>query len=291
MNKQNLYLKLKERLKNKYRLVIMNDDTLQEVTSHRLNLLAFYTLLSSVLILLFILFWLLTAYTPIKRFMPGYNDVYSHPEFIELYQRVTEVEKGFEAQQLYTESLRKLLIGEVDSSDLEITENKKIDQSQDSALVVESTLQMSTDEEPSEFLQLKSQSNEVSKKSSLQKMHLVLPVNGHVSDHYNPIKKHYGIDLVAPKNTPVKAILDGYVFSADWTLETGNTIGIVHDNNIISFYKHNAVNLKKAGTYVRAGEAIAIIGNTGILTDGPHLHFELWVDGTPVNPADYLSFK
>jgi murein DD-endopeptidase MepM/ murein hydrolase activator NlpD len=112
-----------------------------------------------------------------------------------------------------------------------------------------------------------------------------------VSDHFNPIKKHYGIDLVAPKNTPVKAILDGYVFSSDWTLETGNTVGIVHDNNIISFYKHNAVNLKKAGTYVRAGEAIAIIGNTGILTDGPHLHFELWVDGTPVNPADYFSFK
>jgi murein DD-endopeptidase MepM/ murein hydrolase activator NlpD len=295
MTKKDILAKLRERLKNKYRLVIMNDETLHEVVSHRLNLLTFYSLVSSGLILLFILFWLLTAFTPLKRFMPGYNDVYAHPEFIALYQRISEIEAGFEAQQLYTETLRKLLIGEIDSADMYI-EDIKGSKKEKKEVKNENSFEAASPANAEEkallsFQQIKTKSNEFSGKSSLQKMYLIPPVSGYMSAPFNPLKKHYGVDLVAPVNTAVKAITDGYVFSADWTLETGNTIGIVHDNNVISFYKHNAVNLKKVGTYVRAGEAIAIIGNTGLLSDGPHLHFELWVDGTPVNPEDYFTFR
>jgi murein DD-endopeptidase MepM/ murein hydrolase activator NlpD len=124
----------------------------------------------------------------------------------------------------------------------------------------------------------------------IEQMYFVVPVRGEISSEFAADKSHFGIDLVAPKNTAVRATMDGYVFLSDWTLETGNTIGIQHANNIISFYKHNAQLLKKAGNFVRAGEAIAIIGNTGEKTDGPHLHFELWHKGTPVNPADYIAF-
>ena len=99
-----------------------------------------------------------------------------------------------------------------------------------------------------------------------------------------------GRDVLAPKNTAIKAAMDGFIFFSDWTLETGNTLGIQHSNNAITFYKHNSVLLKKAGSYVKAGEAVAIIGNTGTLTDGPHLHFELWHKGKPVDPEEYIKF-
>ena len=299
MKKNNLLENLRKRLKDKYRLVIMNDVTLHEVISYRLNTLTIYTLLSSVLIALFIIFWLLTAFTPLKRFMPGYDDVYKHPEFIALYQRISEVEERFQAQQLYTDNLRKVLMGEIDSADMlpekeranwNAAGRKDIDPSLAEVAETRSKDAAAPGESPS-FQQLKPQVAGSDSKSTLKKMHLIPPVDGYMSAPFNPIRKHYGVDLVAPRNTPVKAITDGYVFSSDWTLETGNTIGIIHDNNTISFYKHNAVNLKKAGTYVRAGEAVAIVGNTGMLSDGPHLHFELWVDGTPVNPADYFVFK
>ncbi len=300
MKKTTLLRRIRQQLNNKYRLVVMNDKTLHEVFSYRLNTLAIYTLISSLLMLLFVLFWLLTAFTPLKRFMPGYDDVYKNPEFIALYQRISELEEHFNAQQLYTENLRKVLSGEVDSVDM-LPEKEKaqwdsLNIKKANSLTAGDKAQNGskseiTPEEAPAFRQLKQEGSLGQGKTTLQKMHLIAPVDGYVSAPFNPIGKHYGVDLVAPRNTPVKAITDGYVFSSDWTLETGNTIGIIHDNNTISFYKHNAANLKKAGTYVRAGEAIAIVGNTGMLSDGPHLHFELWVDGTPVNPADYFVFR
>jgi murein DD-endopeptidase MepM/ murein hydrolase activator NlpD len=122
-------------------------------------------------------------------------------------------------------------------------------------------------------------------------MHFSTPIGGTITSNFDPEKKHLGVDVIAPKNTPIKAAMDGWVISSDWTLETGNTIAIQHTNNIVTFYKHNSVLLKKTGNYVRGGEAIAIIGNTGELTDGPHLHFELWHQGKPVNPTDFVDFK
>lgn len=117
------------------------------------------------------------------------------------------------------------------------------------------------------------------------------PLTGEISAKWSPEKKHYGVDILAPKNTAIKAAMDGYVFLSDWTMETGNTLGIQHANNTITFYKHNSALLKKAGSYVKAGEAVAIIGNTGMLSDGPHLHFELWHKGKSVNPMEYVDFK
>ena len=104
-------------------------------------------------------------------------------------------------------------------------------------------------------------------------------------------EEHYGIDLIAAKDTPVKAIKDGHVIMADWTMETGYTIGVQHANNLVSFYKHNAGLLKKVGDAVKTGESIAIIGNTGMQTSGLHLHFELWHSGIPVDPSGLMSFN
>ena len=124
----------------------------------------------------------------------------------------------------------------------------------------------------------------------LEGINFFAPVNGTISAPFMNPQGHLGVDVLTPKNTAVKAALEGIVISSDWTLETGNTITIQHINNILTSYKHNSVLLKKVGSHVKAGEAIAIVGNSGKLTSGPHLHFELWVNGKPLNPQDFINF-
>jgi murein DD-endopeptidase MepM/ murein hydrolase activator NlpD len=116
------------------------------------------------------------------------------------------------------------------------------------------------------------------------------PVSGIVSADYDASIKHYGVDVVAKKDEPVKAIAEGTVILSSWTDDTGYVIAIQHDDNIISIYKHNASLLKKVGSFVKAGEIISIIGNTGELTTGPHLHLEMWHNGNPVNPQHFINF-
>jgi hypothetical protein len=126
-------------------------------------------------------------------------------------------------------------------------------------------------------------------KEELKNMMLFPPLQGLVLKKYDYKKKHYGIDIVAQKNEPIKTVADGTVILASWTQDSGHVIAIQHRSNLISFYKHNSVLLKKVGETVKVGDIIAIIGNSGELTDGPHLHFELWNDGVPINPEDFIS--
>ena len=124
----------------------------------------------------------------------------------------------------------------------------------------------------------------------LDKLHFFTPVRGMVTNSFNPSNNHFGTDIVAGPNEVVKATLAGTVIMATWTLETGYVIEIQHDNNLISVYKHNAELLQKVGLRVKAGDAIAIIGNSGELTTGPHLHFELWQNGVALNPENFIVF-
>jgi murein DD-endopeptidase MepM/ murein hydrolase activator NlpD len=116
------------------------------------------------------------------------------------------------------------------------------------------------------------------------------PLKGFISNDFDPRNKHYGIDIVSRKNEPIKATLDGRVIFAGWTLETGYVISIQHKYDLVSFYKHNSTLLRDQGAFVKAGEAIAIIGGSGEVSTGPHLHFELWYNGNPVDPKEYISF-
>lgn len=122
-------------------------------------------------------------------------------------------------------------------------------------------------------------------------MYFFPPVNGYnVSNKYNPVGSHFGVDIVAKENEPIKSISDGTVLFSDWTMDTGHVIAIQHANEVVSIYKHNSVLLKKVGNFVKAGDFIAIIGNSGEMSSGPHLHFELWYKGKPLNPEHYISF-
>jgi murein DD-endopeptidase MepM/ murein hydrolase activator NlpD len=129
------------------------------------------------------------------------------------------------------------------------------------------------------------------KKSDLNGYFFFTPVKGVISSSFNAAVKHFGVDIVAKKDTPIKATMGGTVIFATWSSESGHTITVQHKNHIISVYKHNSVLLKKTGALVKAGEPIAIIGNTGEETTGPHLHFELWKNGIAIDPQDYIIFK
>lgn len=289
------FSKFKERLQHTYRLVIMKDETFEEVGSYRLTLLNVYVFLSTVIVVTAVVVTIVIAYTPMKRYIPGYSGNTSQDrEIFNLYRQVEDMEKELNAQRQYTESFRKMLVGDVQKVK-DVPESK--DFLKDSSLVevgkTEEDNQLRKEVEIAEVGAIAKSGRTMNfspRDIPLENMYFTAPINGEIRMGFSPDKKHYGADIVSPKNTAIKAAMDGYIFFADWTQETGYTIGIQHTNNIITFYKHNSALLKTVGSFVRAGEAVAIIGNTGELTNGPHLHFELWHKGIPVDPVEYITF-
>ena len=287
-----------KKLKDPYRLVLLKEDTLEEVSSYRLSLLNIYIGVSTVLVILAIAVASLIIFTPLRRLVPGYGDVTESMEYISLYNRVQKLEASLEAQKTYTEHFQKLLTNHTGSpSDGETGSTEEAeypDEGQGSGDFGFEDSDTPEQTKATNAVMRKADSvatvRRTSSASMIEYMFFVPPVKGTISAGFDPEIGHLGTDVLAPKNTPIKAILDGYVIASDWTLETGNTIGIQHSNNLVSFYKHNSINLKKLGSFVKAGEAVAIIGNTGSISSGPHLHFELWVDGKPVNPTRFIDF-
>lgn len=285
-----------ENLRQNYRLTVMNNETFEEVGAYKLSALNLYIILSAIIVAVSLLVIALIAFTPIKRYIPGYGDLSQQTEAIRLNKEVLDFEKKLNAHGEYTENFRRILVGDVEEDT--IAQAAELSEIPDSLLNVdriEEDEMLRQEIEHNEMLEQQAlynkTANYIPKDIPLEQIYFIPPVNGLVSEGYAIDKKHYGVDVLAPKDTPILAALDGYVFAADWTLETGNTIGIQHSNNIITFYKHNSALLKNVGDQVKAGEAVAIVGNTGTLSDGPHLHFELWHNGHHVDPEDYIHFE
>lgn len=283
----------RERLQHTYRLIIMNNETFEEIGSYRLSLLNAYILASMLAVSVAAVVITLIVFTPLKRMIPGYGDVRRDQELMRIYQQLDSMEQIVEAHRIYTENFRKMLIAEVDT----FVQKPETLAGEDDSLELVAIGPSEEEELLREEVALEELSANVARAVNvaprevpIEQLYFVPPLRGEVSAGFMPDKKHFGIDILAPRNTPVKAAMDGWVVFSDWTLETGNTLAIQHPNNILTFYKHNSSLLKHVGDYVRAGEAVAIIGNTGALTTGPHLHFELWYKGKPVNPVDYITF-
>jgi septal ring factor EnvC (AmiA/AmiB activator) len=291
---------LRENLKNKYRLVVMNENTFEEITSFKLTLFNFYLLGSTVLVLVGLLALVFIAVTPIKRYLPGYGLGSSSEEVLHLTRAVEEVEREMSAQRIYLNNVKRMLTGDIETEeDIPVPEKNLLsnlinlkEKNPEERSEEDNQLRKEVELEQIGNLARRSRSSDMGKSEDLpiEGIFFVNPVRGEITSPFDLKKNHFGIDVVAPKNTAIKAALSGYVFLADWTLETGHTIGIQHAHNLLTFYKHNASLLKKVGAFVKAGEAIAIIGNTGTKTDGPHLHFELWHKGIVMDPADFISF-
>jgi murein DD-endopeptidase MepM/ murein hydrolase activator NlpD len=280
-----------------YRLVVMNNETFEEIGSYRLSLLNVYVFLSSAFVGTALLVFALIIFTPIKRYLPGVTPVNENEELLKMSNQIAKLEAQVNSQKTYYEGFRKMLTDKVDKGADKPDEELK--QIPDSLLDVD---RISEDAEirnqvavggfgMKTALDGSRQGNTVLMEKSLFDLDFKNPMSGLVSKNFDVHLKHFGIDITAPKGKHVSSTLDGIVIAADWTLETGYTIGIQHNNNLISFYKHNSKLLKKVGEVVKANDAIALVGNTGALTDGAHLHFELWHRGKPIDPADYIDFR
>lgn len=288
-------------LKKRFLLIIREEDTFEEVETYRLTLLNVYILLSTLFFSSGLILLFLIVITPLKTFIPGYGNVRYTSEFILLENRLESMEKELKAREVYIENFQRMLSGKPQTT-ADVTKDIKISQEVSNPIPrvkEDSTLRENYQLSSQKAANTKNTTTQVFRKSdrvrsqehqTLEDIKFGSPLRGSQGAAFGPDREHFGVDIIAPENSPVKAVLPGVVIQSDWTLENGHTIAIQHANNIISVYKHNSALLKRTGTQVKTGEAIAIIGNTGTLTKGPHLHFELWYLGNPVDPTQYIRF-
>jgi murein DD-endopeptidase MepM/ murein hydrolase activator NlpD len=279
--------KLKKKLTDKYRMVILNENTFEERFAFklsRLNVFVFGGMFSIILIVGTIL---LIAFTPIKEYIPGYSSSKLKRDAAKLTFETDSLKQRVAILENYANSLRPILTGEVRGEDIDsiqdLTQRDQIDESKLDASPQDSLFR--------EKIEIKDRFPLSDELQNRAKVVFFAPITGTVSQTFNAENKHFAIDIVAKTGTPVQAVADGTVIFSEWTTETGYVIILKHANNFISVYKHNGTLLKQQGDLVKSGEAIASVGSTGELTTGPHLHFELWSDGYAVNPTNYIDFK
>lgn len=278
------------KLHDKYRLVIMNDDTFEEKLSFRLTRFNVFIVIGAISIFLVVATTYLIAFTPLREYIPGYGDFNTRKVLRELTLKADSLETSLRQKDLYIINIRNIIEGR------EILDHIPDSITDHTGFVIEELPRSREDS----LLRAEMESMgqyaaslvgiDINPGNNINQFFFFPPIKGIITNYFDPARGHFGVDLVADANEAIKSTLDGTVIFAGWTLETGYTISIQHANNLVSVYKHNSVLLKQEGNMVRAGEVIAIIGDSGILSTGPHLHFELWFNGNPVNPLDYIIF-
>ncbi len=272
-------------------MVILQESTYAEKFSMLLSPLnvilvfAFFSLFIVMVVLSVIIF------TPLKEFIPGYADTTTKTNALKAAEAARQLEEQTRIHEQYLTNLQRVLRGEIIESDsVEVAAltvqpaNISFERSlEDSLLRVKI--------EESEQYNVSFESNRDVSQGEMAGIYFFSPLRGELISGFDPAISHLGVDIVAKQNESVKAVLDGTVVLATWTTDGGFTMQIQHRNNLVSVYKHNAVLLKKEGDEVKAGDSVAIVGNSGELTDGPHLHFELWHQGKPLNPEEFIVFN
>ena len=273
-------------LLQRYRIVIIADNSLEERMSIRFSILKFFALISCVLaIVVFVTLFIVTN-SSLSQYIPGRSKDDVLQSLIDLNVQADSLQASLNQRDAYLNNIESVLSG----NDSFLISNNNL--SAEAAIALEKiSFEASREDSILRFVvenEERGLLNYVKKDDD--NFVFFPPVIGYISDTFNFQKKHFAVDLVAKKNSKVSSVLAGTVIVSDWSSEVGYFIGIQHKDNYISFYKHNSSLLKKVGDYVSAGEHIAVIGNSGEFSTGPHLHFELWHNGSPVNPLDYIKF-
>lgn len=284
------------KLRNKYRIVIFHDETFEEKITFRLSRMNVFVLTVSISVFLIFITSYIIAFTPLREYIPGYTDVNLRYQMYDLEKRADSLEQSFRQNDVYLANIRRIIEGNDLAEDSSfLVYDSSIKSNRDYSTIeleksIEDSLLRSEFESETKFNLYTSLMPETYKHRMAVK-NFFTPVKGIISNHFNPEINHFGTDIVSNNNENIKAVLDGTVIVSDWTSDKGYIIGIQHADNFFSLYKHNSTLLKKEGDFVNAGDAIAFIGETGELASGPHLHFELWYNGVPINPEEYLSFE
>jgi len=274
-------------LKDHYRLIIYNDSSIQTVWSIKLTPIKVLTIGSLGAILLVLLTTVIIAYTPLRENIPGYPSAKIRQQIIYNYMLVDSLENEIKNRDNYLDKIKTLFQGEVPPDESASTQSGL--KSFDVKFKSSNADSIFKDKLIGEKLNL-SISNNLKKLPSIANIHFFTPLRGLITNKFNTKTEHLAVDIVGSPNSRISSVLDGTVVFAGWTMDTGYSIYIQHENNIISAYKHNAELLKEVGDKVKAGDVIAIMGNSGELTTGPHLHFELWHNGTALDPETYIDF-
>ena len=283
---------LSQRLTNRYLLTIRNEENFAHKITYPFTYAKVIVFTTLALLVLFSISFYLSTSVLARWFNPANQERETNRKLFELSLTVDSLSEVLAQKEVFLNSL-----GGVIKNDKKLLE---ADSTKHQATAVKSTPVSSVEKisEPDAALRAEfEQAGTASpvlvsnpQKERLQDLFLFSPLRGGIiSEKYNPKGAHYGVDLVAKKDEPVKCVADGTVIFASFTDDTGYVIAVQHKTNLLSVYKHNSVLLKKSGDYVKAGDIVAIIGNTGSLTTGPHLHFELWYNGVAVNPESFVS--
>ena len=283
--KSNTFL---ENLYKEYKVVISNDKTFEERLSFKATKAGVFlvgVIFTTALIALTVV---LIFFTQLKEYVPGYSSLELLKSSKELSFKTDSIEKIIALNNQYYNSIKKVLIGELDT----IAFNKDSILSEINSDLFSSELSPSSEDSLlREYIEEEDMFNLTKNQLLIQNKILFQPVLGEVTQKFNYKENHFAIDIAVDTGTPIKAISDGRVVLSEWTMETGHVIIIDHGDMLLSVYKHNSSLVKKQNELVAAGEVIALSGNQGTLTTGPHLHFELWKNGAPINPEQFFNFK
>ena len=278
----------REKKRTNYRLAVIDDKSHEQLVTIRFTKTSAFVAIITVLVMLCALVYSITAYTPVRTFIPGYPDAHSKRAAIQNAIKVDSLERVIFRWEMYSENLKRVLAGEealkIDS--ILINTRKPSDAKADVSGIMkqDSLLRQNVMEEEQFGISARKQRD-----LPLEGMLFFTPLKGVVSQGYDPAIHPY-VDITAPSGSVVKAVLDGTVIFSGWSDDAGHTIQIQHDGDIVSIYKHNEKLLKKTGDKVSAGTPIALVGNTGEMTTGAHLHFELWHKGETLDPTKHISF-
>ncbi|MBQ6878613.1 MAG: M23 family metallopeptidase [Bacteroidales bacterium] len=278
----------KDNKTSKFRLAIIDDKTHKHLFNIHFTRTSFFVALISVIVVFTALIYSIVAFTPVRTFIPGYPDAHSKRAAIQNALRIDSLENVIYRWELYSENLRRVVDGEeplkIDSI-INARDSRAASELDAAELALKDSLLRQHVKEEEQF----GISDRDKRDLPIEGLHFFTPLKGVVSQGYDPAV-HPFIDITAPAGSVVKATLDGTVIYDGWSEDAGYTIQIQHEGDIISIYKHNEKLLKKTGDKVTAGSPIALVGNTGSLSTGDHLHFELWHKGESVDPTRYINF-
>jgi murein DD-endopeptidase MepM/ murein hydrolase activator NlpD len=281
-----------QKLRDKYKLVILNDETYEEKLSFKLSRLNVFVASGTIAILLIIITTMLIAFTRLREYIPGYTDVSLYEQLYRIEELTDSLDADARQKSLYLENLRLILSGK-DTTIISPLKEDTIGNYSNISSYASRDDSTFREEFESQMMGSEIRIPEHERggaRPDISSFSFFTPLRGIVTSKFDPATKHYGVDIVSVQNEAIKATLDGVVIFTGWTLETGYTVCLQHENDLVSVYKHNSAILKDQGSYVKAGDPIAIIGSSGEFSTGPHLHFELWYNGVPVDPTDIIKF-
>ena len=276
--------KQKKQINKNYRLAVMEENSYQEKFALSLSIRNIFLISSSIAFVIILITSLLIFYTPIREYIPGYDTTKIRIQAIQNLDKLDSIMNSLEKNEQFIEAFSRTINGQDFLNQYEDSKIKEVDITE---------LEVSISIEDSilrKIVDVEDKFNIIETEADFQAPNLISPASGIISEGFDFGKQHYGVDIVLKERTPIKAVYDGIVLFSEWTLNYGYTVVVFHKNELISTYKHNQSVKVETGDFVQTGEVIALSGNTGEFTSGPHLHFELWDLQGPINPEDLIKF-